>query len=107
MNQSEGAISQEFIDDTRQYVSVIAMAYRNNPFHNFEHACHFTMSVNKLRKRYVAPAMDEEEIKEMEEKGEDVVAHLHHYTHGINTDPLALFAVALSALIHDVDIGVS
>eukprot|EP00977_Amphora_coffeiformis_P019106 scaffold6899_cov183-Amphora_coffeaeformis.AAC.39 len=27
----------------REYVSIIAAAYRKNPFHNFEHACHVVM----------------------------------------------------------------
>jgi hypothetical protein len=29
--------------------------YRDNPFHNFEHASHVTMSVVKLLSRIVAP----------------------------------------------------
>jgi hypothetical protein len=95
-------VSEEFVSNIRKYVSVASL-YRDNPFHNFEHACHVTMSVNKLLKRVVAPALDEDEIKELEEKGEDIIAHIHHNTHGINTDPLALFAIVFSALIHDVD----
>ena len=27
----------------REYISIISAAYRKNPFHNFEHACHVTM----------------------------------------------------------------
>lgn len=32
-----------------------------------------------------------------------VASHLHDYTHGINSDPVTLFAIVFSALIHDVD----
>jgi hypothetical protein len=54
------------------------------------------MATNKLLKRIVAPniAMD---------KSSDIASELHNYTHGINSDPLALFAILFSALIHDVD----
>merc|ERR1711988_986588 len=38
-----------------EYVRSIAGLYRNNPFHNFEHASHVTMSVIKLLSRIVAP----------------------------------------------------
>jgi hypothetical protein len=40
---------------SRDYVSIIATMYRDNPFHNFEHASHVTMSVVKLLSRIVAP----------------------------------------------------
>ncbi len=39
----------------REYVTRIASLYHDNPFHNFEHASHVTMSVNKLLKRIVSP----------------------------------------------------
>lgn len=38
------------------YVRNIAFMYRDNPFHNFEHACRVLMSVNKLLSRIVAPS---------------------------------------------------
>jgi hypothetical protein len=38
------------------YVATIASLYRDNPFHNFEHASHVTMSVVKLLSRIVAPS---------------------------------------------------
>ena len=31
----------------KNFVTTIASLYRNNPFHNFEHACHVAMSVVK------------------------------------------------------------
>ena len=76
----------------KDFVAVIASTYNDNMFHNFEHACHVTMSVDKLMKRVVAPDVD-------------LTTHddLYQYTHGINSDPLTLFAIVFSALIHDVD----
>jgi hypothetical protein len=38
-------IDGEIIRDLRDYVSMIASMYKkDNSFHNFEHACHVTMS---------------------------------------------------------------
>ena len=35
----------------------IAKSYKNNPFHNFAHASHVTMSVCKLLSRILAPKL--------------------------------------------------
>jgi len=62
------------------------------------------MSVSKLLSRIVSPEVME---KEMLGSGafleQDIALHLHDYTYGINSDPLAMFAMTFSALIHDVD----
>ena len=90
-------ISPKVIELVRDYVSCLADMYPNNPFHNFEHASHVTMSVTKLLSRIVAPSdMD---------FADDVQASakLHDHTYGITSDPLTQFACVLSALIHDVD----
>jgi class 3 adenylate cyclase len=78
-----------------EYIKTIASMYRDNPFHNFEHASHVTMSVSKLLSRIVAPDIDE--------KSKDLGQSLHDHTYGITSDPLTQFAVVLSGLIHDVD----
>jgi 3'5'-cyclic nucleotide phosphodiesterase len=65
--------------------------YNDNPFHNFDHANHVVMSVNKLLSRINAPDLN---VNNEE---------LHDHTYGINSDPLTWFAVAFAALIHDVD----
>jgi 3'5'-cyclic nucleotide phosphodiesterase/Adenylate and Guanylate cyclase catalytic domain len=67
----------------------------DNPFHNFEHASHVTLSVVKLMSRIVAPDLvtTKEELK----------SSLHDHTYGITSDPLTQFACVFSALIHDVD----
>lgn len=75
-----------------QYVSTVASLYRSNPFHNFEHASHVTMSVVKLMSRIVAP--------DVEAKHSDLESTLHKYTFGITSDPLTQFACVFSALIH-------
>jgi hypothetical protein len=85
-----------------QYIDIIASMYRSNPFHNFEHACHVTMAVNKLLKRISTPDLDDLKVRVGDGVGE-IASHLHDYTHGINSDQLTLFAIVFSALIHDVD----
>ena len=82
----------------REYCIAIAEMYRNNPFHNFEHASHVTMNVVKLLSRIVTPDMEEDE-----EVHDDIEKTLHKYTYGITSDPLTQFACVFSALIHDVD----
>ena len=57
------------------------------------------MSVTKLLSRIVAP----EEILVSDETDDAKIRHLHDHTYGITSDPLTQFAVAFSALIHDVD----
>jgi class 3 adenylate cyclase len=84
----------------RDFVTIIALKYRKNSFHSFEHASHVTQSVIKLLGRIVAPeAIDYDNL--CYKKKENAV--LHYYTYGITSDPLTQFAVALAALIHDVD----
>lgn len=75
-----------------EYVVSIAAMYRENPFHNIDHASHVTMSVTKLLSRIVAPA-----------SRTDSDGDLQDHTYGITADPLTQFACVFSALIHDVD----
>ena len=95
-------LPHKVIDQLFNYVSCVANLYRDNPFHNFEHASHVLMSVVKLMSRIVAPT-------DLELDGDDpkskkaVAATLHDHTYGITSDPLTQFACAFSALIHDVD----
>jgi hypothetical protein len=66
--------------------------YRDNFFHNFEHASHVLSSVHKLLKR-VMIADQEREDSSIEDS----------YATSISSDPLTQFAIVFSALIHDVD----
>eukprot|EP00934_Nitzschia_sp_Nitz4_P000129 Nitzschia sp. Nitz4//scaffold16_size188269//96486//104413//NITZ4_001795-RA/size188269-snap-gene-0.143-mRNA-1//-1//CDS//3329538529//129//frame0 len=84
----------------RDYVSAIATTYHSeNPFHNFEHASHVSMSVAKLMSRIVAA----DEFYEKDNDGLSIEHFKHNQTFGIASDPLTLFACAFSALIHDAD----
>jgi len=89
----------------------IASTYRDNPFHNFEHACHVTLSVSKFLKRIVAPDIDfgkaagaaEDSNSGTLMAAKSMAFQLHDYTHGLTSDPITIFAIVFSALIHDVD----
>jgi hypothetical protein len=72
----------------RDYVSTIAYMYHNNPFHNFDHASHVSMSAKKMLSRVVTFNDDSQA-----------------YAYGITSDPLTQFAVIFATLIHDVDHG--
>ena len=80
----------------RDYVTMVACMYRDNFFHNFEHASHVTMSAQKLLRRVVM-ADQERTSREADP------SHFHDYTRVITYDPLTQFAVVYAALIHDVD----
>lgn len=59
------------------------------------------MSVNKLLKRIVEPELHPEDLTSPDgDNDEHFAAKLHNYTHGITSDPLAIFAIVFSALIH-------
>jgi hypothetical protein len=61
------------------------------------------MSVYKLLKRVVTPDISKEDLEQAKNDRGHLASRLHDYTHGINSDPLILFGIAFSALIHDVD----
>jgi 3'5'-cyclic nucleotide phosphodiesterase len=86
-----------------EYISAIAALYRNNPFHNFEHASHVTMSVVKLLSRISSP----QQMADDSESYPDSVMHnattSFDHTYGITSGPLTQFSCVLSALIHDID----
>ena len=84
------------ISQLKRYVSVVGAMYRQNPFHNFEHASHVVMSVNKLLQRVTTPNIDWT-------TSQNINKDLHAYTYGITSDAITQFAVVFSALIHDVD----
>jgi len=79
-------VSPEVIDQINQYVEGVARRYHDNPFHNFEHASHVTLSVVKLLSRVVEDDSD-----------------TTNYTRGIASNAMMQFGVIFSALIHDVD----
>ncbi|GKZ00220.1 hypothetical protein MPSEU_000974900 [Mayamaea pseudoterrestris] len=98
VNPDDIVISEDIHDLLREYMQDVATSYRDNPFHNFEHVSHVTMSVVKLLSRIVAP-----DLSTSADKAGDDHKMLHDHTYGITSDPLTQFACVFSALIHDVD----
>ena len=94
-------LGEKVMSQLWNYVSSVADTYQRNPFHNFEHASHVAMSVDKLLKRIVAPDIDVHDGGEASRQ--KIALGLHDYTYGITSDPLTHFAVVFSALIHDAD----
>lgn len=86
----------------QDYIANIASMYKDIPFHNFEHACHVTMSAAKIVMRIIRPNV--QIPHETLARGRvELKRKIHHSTFGISSDALLQFAVVFSALIHDVD----
>ena len=81
------------VDQLRDFVQTIAMMYRRNPFHNFEHASHVTMSATKLLSRIVAPDIQVSGKSDIDDKV------LHDHTYGITSSPLTQFAIVLGVRV--------
>lgn len=109
LNNQRGTVIQlppEVRSQLKEYITMIALMYRDNAFHNFEHASHVMMSTTKLLQRVVS-----QEIVEKSNMCD--LAHLNQVdpaanalcvdSYGITTDPLLQFSVAFIALVHDVD----
>jgi hypothetical protein len=100
MEDTSQKLDAEIVKQLHDYVHSIAELYIKNPFHNFEHASHVTMSVAKLLTRIVTP----DQILDEENKGGlGMASTLHDQTYGITSDPLTQFACIFAALIHDCD----
>jgi hypothetical protein len=78
-------ISTVVVEQVRTYITWVASMYKNNPFHNFDHASHVVMSVIKLMSRIVAPT---------DHHVNDNAATLHDHTYGITSDPLPSLRVS-------------
>ncbi|CAB9508033.1 Receptor-type guanylate cyclase gcy [Seminavis robusta] len=102
----EVALPSDVSMQLHDFVAELAGMYHDNPFHNFEHASHVTMSVVKLLSRIVAPAdleYDDSNITNEKKLMKNIASKMHDHTYGITSDPLTQFSVVLSGLIHDVD----
>lgn len=69
-------LSPIVVQQVKSFVETISFMYRDNPFHNFEHASHVCMSVNKLLSRIIAPDI------QLNGSG-DINHELHDHTYGI------------------------
>jgi hypothetical protein len=101
-------------EQLRNFISVIASMYRaNNPFHNFDHATHVTMSTRKLLQRIII--VDDQSsssittsppppttLAQQQAQEEELNSH-SSFLCAAFSDPLTQLAVVFSALIHDVD----
>ncbi|CAJ1960716.1 unnamed protein product [Cylindrotheca closterium] len=96
-------LSEAVIEQIRLYVACIAAMYKDNPFHNFEHASHVMMSVSKLLSRIIA-ADDVLNADQNAASSDDLLGwSIHDHTYGITSDPMTQFTVILAAMVHDVD----
>jgi hypothetical protein len=77
---SEVTLNATVTEELRSYVQTIASLYNENSFHNFDHANHVVMSVNKLLSRINAPDLDDCTAQE-----------IHDHTYGITSDPLTWY----------------
>jgi 3'5'-cyclic nucleotide phosphodiesterase len=84
------------------YVTLIANHYHDNPFHNFEHACHVTMSLGKLLMGIQNPPKNHMESSNLSGQ-EDIKRRIHDFTYWINSNPLPILVITLSAIIHNID----
>eukprot|EP00980_Cylindrotheca_fusiformis_P019530 scaffold6768_cov109-Cylindrotheca_fusiformis.AAC.5 len=94
MDADSVELPSEVVSQLNDLVATIASMYNDNSFHNFEHACHVTMSANKLLNRIVVPSP-------LETNGN--MKEAHDFTYGLTSDPLTQFAIIFSAIVHDVD----
>jgi len=98
-------IPKDIYNAIQEYVTIIAAMYRPNKFHNFEHACHVTMSVAKLLSRVVSPELSnvQGELACDRQIRDQMAAQVHDFTHGLTSDPLATLALVFAGLVHDID----
>jgi len=93
-------LSPKVVSQLQRHVQHIASMYRNNSFHNYEHASHVTLSMEKMLSNVrVSDAC----CKNSSSDCGSAELSLNRYTTDLSNDPLAQFAVVYSALIHDVD----
>mmetsp|Transcript_26865 Transcript_26865/g.75436 ORF Transcript_26865/g.75436 Transcript_26865/m.75436 type:complete len:1451 (-) Transcript_26865:178-4530(-) len=88
VNPDRIELSDKVDEQLRDFVTKVACSYQSNPFHCFEHACHVTMSLNKMLKKL---------------SDFDGAVACEDFRRCIASDPFAHFAALFAALIHDVD----
>ncbi|CAJ1959103.1 unnamed protein product [Cylindrotheca closterium] len=102
MDPSKIDIGEAARSQLRKLLATFAFMYKENPFHNFEHASHVTASVKKLLSRIIKVG-EGNGLAGQTPTGNVSLADLAGHSYGITSDPLTQFAVVFSAIIHDVD----
>lgn len=102
---SDVDLSPEVLFQLRDFITSVAYMYRENSFHNFEHASHVAFSVMKLLQQVATPELSIEKASSKRNKllAEELASNIHSSTYGLTSDPLTQFAIAFAALVHDVD----
>jgi len=101
-NSTKKDLDPMLMTQLKEYVTMIASMYRENPFHNFAHASYVVMAVSKYMNRIMA-ASEVDLGFDGDRQRSSTFETLHDHTYGITSDPLTRFACIFSALIHDVD----
>lgn len=92
------------------FITQVASMYKNNAFHNFEHASHVALGAYELLRRLVA--QENATANATLDKGREGCSvspwrnlpfDLSQSTNALASDALAQFAVVFSALLHDVE----
>jgi hypothetical protein len=83
-----------------------AVLFRDSGSHPILFSISSTTAVRKLLKRVVTPEFPQDKIEKIHSKTDadkNLSRHIHEFTYGINSEPLALLALTRASLIHDVD----
>ncbi len=101
-NSSKLQLDPALMSQLKEYVTMVASMYKENPFHNFAHASYVVMAVEKYMSRIMA-ASEVDLGFDGDRQHSATHEALHDHTYGIASDPLTRFACLFSALIHDID----
>lgn len=101
-NSDKKDLDPMLMAELREYVTMVAGMYRENPFHNFAHASYVVMAVSKYMNR-IMTASEMDLGNDGDRERSSTQEALHDHTYGITSDPLTRFACVFSALIHDID----
>ena len=89
--------------ELRKFITLIASMYQSNPFHNFDHAVHVTMSVVKFFNQ-IPTSKNGNDHFDQEKTVSSIKQEvsIQDNMNGLVSDPLTLVACMFAALVHDV-----
>lgn len=102
-NAKEIVLSPLVTSQLKLYITEVADMYNDNPFHNFAHASYVVMAVVKYMNRIKAAHEMDGSSGDFVRESTVCMAAIHRHTYGVASDPLTLFSVVFSALIHDAN----